>query len=187
MIRSRRIWPNIGGNLEFGLRLIRVFWEGVMSSTTTVTRTKTSAPVKRFPSSTPSKVRTRAQRRLNPSPAKRQQPPPLTTPQIPPAVLQPSNRLPFVPFTFTPHRETISMPPKPPAKRKNTKTQKAIDSTQTTLTFPNASAAVRKRSSSPGLDTNEGPSPKRLRTDVCPPKWILYRQMLTICRVSILL
>ena len=139
-----------------------------MSSTTTVTRTKTSAPVKRFPSSTPSKVRTRAQRRLNPSPAKRQQPPPPTTPQIPSAVLQPSNRLPLVPFTFTPHREIIAMPPKPLARRKNTKAQKAVDSTQTTLTFPNAPAAVRKRPS-PSIGANEGPSPKRPRTDVCPP------------------
>jgi len=60
------------------------------------------------------------------------------------------------------------MPPKPLAKRKNTKTQKAIDSTQTKLAFPNASAVVRKRPS-PGLGANEGPSPKRLRIDVCPP------------------
>lgn len=139
-----------------------------MSSTTTVTRTKTSVPAKRFPSSTPSKIRTRAQRRLNPSPVKRQQPPPSTTPKTPLAVLQPSNRLPFVPFTFTPHREIISMPPKPLVKRKNTKTQKAVDNTQATLTF-NPPAAVRKRPSSPGLDANEGPSSKRPRTEVCPP------------------
>lgn len=169
MIGSRRIAKHW---LEFGLRLIRVFlasWEGVMSSTTTVTRTKTSVPVKRFPSSTPSKVRTRAQRRLNPSPVKRQQPPPPTTPKTPSSVLQPSNRLPFVPFTFTPNREIILMPPKPLAKRKNTKAQKAADSTQTTLTFPNAPVAVRKRPSSPSLAANEGPSPKRPRTEVCPP------------------
>jgi hypothetical protein len=140
-----------------------------MSSTTAVTRTKTSAPIKRFPSSTLSKVRTRAQRRLNPSPVKRQQPPPPTTPQTPSAVLQPSNRLPFVPFTFAPHREIISMPPKPLAKRKNTKTQKVDDSTQTTLAFPNAPAAVRKRPSSPRLGASEGPSPKRPRTEVCSP------------------
>ena len=143
-----------------------------MSSTTTVTRTKTSVPIKRFPSSTPSKVRTRAQRRLNPSPAKRQQPPPPITPKTPSAVLQPSNRLPFVPFTFTPHREIISMPPKPLIKRKNTKTKKAVDGTQTgtqtMLTFPNAAAAVRKRPSSPNLDANEGPLPKRPRNEVCP-------------------
>ena len=139
-----------------------------MSSTTTVTRTKTSIPVKRFPSSTPSKIRTRAQRRLNPSPVKRQQPPPPTTPKTPLAVLQPSNRLPFVPFTFTPHREVISMPPKPLAKRKNTKAQKTVDNPQTTLTL-NPPAAVRKRPSSPSLVANEGPSPKRLRTEVCPP------------------
>lgn len=152
---------------EFGLRLIRVFvtgWEGVMSSTTTVTRTKTSVPVKRFPSSTPSKIRTRAQRRLNPSPVKRQQPPPPTTPKTPLAVLQSSNRLPSVPFTFTPRRKIISMPPKPLAKRKNTKTQKAADNTQTTLNFK-LPAAVLKRPSSPSLDV---PSPKRLRTEVCP-------------------
>jgi hypothetical protein len=140
-----------------------------MSSTTTVTRTKTSVPVKRFPSSTPSKVRTRAQRRLNPSPVKRQQPPPPTTPKTLLAVLQPSNRLPFVPFTFTPHREIISMPPKPLAKRKNTKSQKAVDGTQTALTFSNAPAPVRKRPSSPSVDANRGPSPKRPRTEVCPP------------------
>jgi len=139
-----------------------------MSSTTTVTRTKTSVPVKRFPSSTQSKVRTRAQRRLNPSPIKRQQPPPPATPKTPSTVLQPSNRLPFVPFTFTPRREIISMPPKPLAKRKNTKTQKVADNNQTTLTFPNAPAPVRKRPSSPNPDANEGPSPKRLRTEVCP-------------------
>ena len=140
-----------------------------MSSTTTVTRTKTSVPVKRFPSSTPSKVRTRAQRRLNPSPVKRQQPPPPTTPKIPLAVLQPSNRLPFVSFTSTPHREIISMPPKPLAKRKNTKSQKAAEGTQTPPTLSNASAVVRKRPSSPSLEANEGPSSKRPRTEVCPP------------------
>lgn len=137
-----------------------------MSSTTTVTRTKTSAPIKRFPSSTPSKVRTRAQRRLNPSPVKRQQPPPPITPKTPSAVLQPSNRLPFVPFTFTPNRQIISMPPKPLIKRKNSKAKKAVDGTQTTLAFPNAPAAVRKRPSSPNLDANEGPLPKRPRNEV---------------------
>lgn len=139
-----------------------------MSSTTTVTRTKTSAPLKRFPSSTPSKVRTRAQRRLNPSPAKRQQPPPPIIPQTPSAVLQPSNRLPFVPFTFTPRREIISMPPKPLIKRKNTKTKKAVDGTQAVLNFPNVPAATRKRPSSPNPNANEGPSPKRPRNEVCP-------------------
>jgi hypothetical protein len=140
-----------------------------MSSTTTVTKTKTSVPVKRFPSSTPLKVRTRAQRRLNPSPVKGQQPlpPPPTTPKTRSAVLQQSNRLPFVLFTFTPHREIISMPPKPLAKRKNTKTQKAADGAQTKLTFPNAPAAVRKRPSSPSLGAKEGRRPKRLRTEVC--------------------